>query len=87
LSVFSRRSERIESEAHNPILREGRRWTVRRKRRHNRAQLVLELERPILQTVVERNAKGLVEALADLLLEALVAETKLGGVDDPQDHA
>jgi hypothetical protein len=25
--------------------------------------------------------------LADLLLEALVAETKLGGVDEPQDHA
>jgi hypothetical protein len=28
----------------------------------------------------------LVEALADLLLEALVAETELGGVDEPQDH-
>jgi hypothetical protein len=38
-------------------------------------------------TVVERNPKGLVEALADLLLEALVAEMKLGGVDEPQDHA
>jgi hypothetical protein len=60
---------------------------VRRNRRHNRAQLVLELERQIPPTTVERNPKGLVEALADLLLEALVAETKLGGVDEPQDHA
>jgi uncharacterized heparinase superfamily protein len=60
---------------------------VRRNQRHNRAQLVLELERQIPPTAVERNPKGLVEALADLLLEALVAETKLGGVDEPQDHA
>jgi hypothetical protein len=36
---------------------------------------------------VEGNTKGLVEALADLLLEALAAETKLGGVDESQDHA
>jgi hypothetical protein len=55
--------------------------------RHNQAQLVLELERQIPTTVVERNTKGLIEALADLLLEALVAETKLGGVDELQDHA
>ena len=60
---------------------------MRRNRRHSRAQLVLELERQIPQIAAERNAKGLVEALADLLLEALVAETKLGGVDEPQDHA
>jgi hypothetical protein len=60
---------------------------VRRNRYHNRAQLVLELGRQIPQTSVEQNAKGVVEALADLLLEALVVETKLGGVDEPQDHA
>jgi uncharacterized heparinase superfamily protein len=60
---------------------------VRRNRHHNRAQLVLELERQVPTTLVERNPNGLVEALADLLLEALVAETKLGGVDEPQDHA
>jgi hypothetical protein len=60
---------------------------VRRSRRHDRAQLVLELERQSSQAVEERTPKGLVEALADLLLEALVAETKLGGVDEPQDHA
>jgi hypothetical protein len=35
------------------------------------------------------NAKGLVEALADLLLEALEADgtAATGGVDELQDHA
>jgi hypothetical protein len=60
---------------------------VRKNRHHNQAQLVLELERQIPTAPVGRNTKGLLEALADLLLEALVAETKLGGVDEPQDHA
>jgi len=60
---------------------------VRRNRRHDRAQLVLELEQQNAQATAERTPKGLVEVLADLLLEALVAETKLGGVDEPQDHA
>jgi hypothetical protein len=60
---------------------------VRRNRHHDRTQLVLELERQNAQAAVGRSPKGLVEALADLLLEALIAETKLGGVDEPQDHA
>ena len=60
---------------------------MRRSRRHDRAQLVLELERRNPQTAVERNPKGLVETLADLLLEALAAETNLGGADEFQDHA
>jgi hypothetical protein len=60
---------------------------VRKNRHHNRAQLVLELDRQLPTTIVEGNTKGLVEALADLLLEALADETKLGGVDEPQDHA
>ena len=60
---------------------------MRRSRCHDRAQLVLELERQSAQVVAERSPKGLVEALADLLLEALVVETRLGGVDEPQDHA
>ena len=60
---------------------------MRKNRHHNRAQLILELERQIPQTTGERNAKGLVETLADLLLEALVAETSSGGVDESQDHA
>jgi hypothetical protein len=59
---------------------------MRRNQRHDRAQLVLELERQIPQIAVEQNTKGLVEALADLLLEALVAEAKTGGMDEPQDH-
>jgi hypothetical protein len=60
---------------------------VRKNRRRNRAQLVLELERQNPATFVEGHTKGLVEALADLLLEALFAEMRLGGVDEPQDHA
>jgi hypothetical protein len=60
---------------------------VQRNRHHNQMQLVLELERQSPATLVEGNTKGLVEALADLLLEALAAETKLGGVDESQDHA
>lgn len=60
---------------------------MRINRHHNRAQLVLELERQNPASPVEGHTKGLVEALADLLLEALFAETKLGGVDEPQDHA
>ena len=60
---------------------------MRRNRRHDRAQLVLELERRSPQTAVERSPKGLVEALADLLLAAVVAETELGGVNEPEDHA
>ena len=59
---------------------------MRKNRHHSRAQLVLALDRQISTTPVEGNTKGLVEALADLLLEALAAETKLGGVDEFQDH-
>lgn len=58
-----------------------------RSRYHNRAQLVLELERQIPQSPVKRNTKGLVEALADLLLEALATEAELGGGDEREDHA
>jgi hypothetical protein len=60
---------------------------VRKNRHHSRAQLVLELDPQSSTTPIEGNTKGLVEALADLLLEALAAETKLGGVDESQDHA
>ena len=60
---------------------------MRKSQHHNQTQLVLELDRQIPTTPVERNTKGLVEALADLLLEALSAETNLGGVDESQDHA
>lgn len=60
---------------------------MRKSRHYSRAQLVLELDRQIPTSIVEGNTKGLVEALADLLLEALAAETKLGGGDETQDHA
>jgi hypothetical protein len=60
---------------------------VRKNRHHSRTQLVLELDRQVATIAVEGNTKGLVEALADLLLEALAAETKLGGVDETEDHA
>lgn len=60
---------------------------MRRSRYRNRAQLVLELEHQIPQTPLARNTKGLVEALADLLLEALAAETDQGGEDEREDHA
>ena len=58
----------------------------RRNRDHN--QLVLELERQNLQVPV-KNVKGLVEALADLLLEALKVDrtAKTGGADEHEDHA
>ncbi|BCH29905.1 hypothetical protein MesoLjLc_18350 [Mesorhizobium sp. L-8-10] len=60
---------------------------MRRSRYRDRAQLVLELERQILHPPVSQNTKGLVEALADLLLEALAAEAEQGGGDEREDHA
>lgn len=60
---------------------------MRKKRHHSRTQLVLELDPQIPTIPVEGNTKGVVEALADLLLEALAAELKLGGVDESKDHA
>ncbi|MFW8642421.1 hypothetical protein ACOJBO_04265 [Rhizobium beringeri] len=47
------------------------------------------MERQNLQVPAVKNVKGLVEALADLLLEALEANrmTKTGGVDEHEDHA
>jgi len=55
---------------------------VRRSRHHNRAQLVLELELQNPHPVVGKKTKGLVEVLADLLLEALAAEADQGGGDE-----
>ncbi len=61
-----------------------------RNRSHNRAQLVLGLERQnVSLPAVIANPEGLVAALADLLLAALGVEpvkTKEGG-DEHQDHA
>ncbi|MGV2184036.1 hypothetical protein [Rhizobium rhizogenes] len=62
---------------------------MRSRRHQNRDQLILQLERQNLQVPVVKNVKGLVEALADLLLEALEANRmpKTGGVDEHEDHA
>jgi hypothetical protein len=62
---------------------------VRCRQYHHRAELVLELEHQPPRMPVARNTKGLVEALADLLLEALEADgtATTGGVDELQDHA
>lgn len=62
---------------------------MRRRRYQNRAQLVLELERQTPQQPPwATSPKGLIEALADLLLEAMGAEKvmKTGGADEHQDH-
>jgi len=61
---------------------------MRSRRHQNRDQFVLQLERQNLQVPV-RNVKGLVEALADLLLEALEVNrtAKTGGADEREDHA
>lgn len=60
---------------------------MRSRRHQNRDQLVLQLERQNLQVPL-KNVKGLVEALADLLLEALEVNrtAKTGGADEHEDH-
>ena len=60
---------------------------MRRSRYHDRAQLALELDRPHREPPIERDTKGLVETLADLLLEALGTGAMTGGGDEQQDHA
>ncbi|WP_027681547.1 hypothetical protein [Rhizobium leguminosarum] len=57
------------------------------RRHQNRDQLVLQLERQNLQVPGVKNVKGLVEALADLLLLEANRMTKTGGVDEHEDHA
>lgn len=60
-----------------------------RSQYHNPAQFVLDLERQTPTSPLKVGPKGLVEALADLLLEALGVEgaTMMGGEDERQDHA
>lgn len=63
---------------------------MRRSRYQSRGQLVLELEPQDRPVLVETSPKGLVEALADLLLAAVGIEgttsmSKEGG-DEQQDH-
>ena len=64
---------------------------VRRSQRQSHGQLVLELEPQNYPALAEESTKGLVEALADLLLEALRADeatsTNKECVDEHQNHA
>jgi hypothetical protein len=82
-------SARIGQAAHDPILQKRRRKIVRRDQYHSPTQLVLELESQNPDRSSKLIPKGLVEALADLLLEALGVEglTTKGGEDERQDHA
>ena len=62
---------------------------MRRSRYQNRTQLVLQLARLKPELAVARETKGVVETLADLLLEALggAGTPRTGGMDEHQDHA
>lgn len=55
----------------------------------DRAQLAFDLDGPPPDRPPPPKLTGLVEALADLLLEALAVETATitGGADERQDHA
>lgn len=60
---------------------------MRRSKYQSRTQLTLNLERQKTQPPVVKDTKGLVEALADLLLEALDQQpaqmsVEKGGVDE-----
>ncbi len=62
-----------------------------KRRGADRAQLKLKFDNPIPQCPVGRDVKGLVEALADLLMASMgqrspEIQTVKGGVDE-QDHA
>jgi hypothetical protein len=62
---------------------------VRRSPYRDPAQLVLYPEQQAVDRPLSPNPKGLVEALADLLLVALGAQCRMmkGGDDEHQDHA
>ena len=63
---------------------------MRRKSQYREAiQLSLDLGRQIPQNPLPPNPKGLIQALADLLLEAASVETVQmpGGDHEHQDHA
>jgi hypothetical protein len=81
------------NEVHDRVLQTRRRRFVRKKRNQDRSQLALDLEpRNPTPFPTAPNVKGLIEALADLLLEAMGgrtaadAESRQGGADEPQDH-
>jgi hypothetical protein len=62
---------------------------VRRSPYRNPAQLVLYPEHQAADRPLSQDPKGLVEALADVLLAALGVQCRMmkGGDDEHQDHA
>ena len=62
---------------------------MRRSPYRNPAQLVLYPEHPTVERPLSLTPKGLIEALADLLLAAIGVPslTIKGGDDEQQDHA
>jgi len=60
---------------------------VRNSRRPSQNQLFLELDVPSPREPLVQNPKGLVEALADLLLAALAEPEHAGGANEHQDHS
>ena len=73
LAVVLRCSARIGTGRTIPSFKEEGEGRAERQN-HGREQLVLELERQNPQTLVTASTKGLVQALADLLLEALAMD-------------
>jgi hypothetical protein len=71
--------------AHDRILQEGRKKTVRRSPYRNPAQLALYPEHQTVEPPLSLTPKGLIEALADLLLAAIGAPSlTIKGGDDEQ---
>jgi hypothetical protein len=60
---------------------------MRATRYQNRSQFKLQFDPPAPKPLDGVRPKGVVETLADLLLEAVGATMVKGGVDDDQDHA
>ena len=60
---------------------------MRASKYRNRSQLMLRFDPPGPMPLEGVRAKGVVETLADLLLEAVGAPKIEGGVDDQRDHA
>ncbi|GLK46990.1 hypothetical protein [Novosphingobium guangzhouense] len=60
---------------------------MRASRRQNRTQLKLQFDPPVPKPLDGMRPKGVVETLADLLLEAVGATAVEGGVDDHQGNA
>ena len=76
---------RLRRMAHDRILQEGRKKTVRRSPYRNPAQLALYPEHQIVERPLSLTPKGLIEALADLLLAAIGTPSgTIKGGDDEQ---